>query len=119
MVIVRKKNIQVSFNPSMLEGIIQNNSFRFRSFEKDMWNGIGPVFTHIHTYFIAELISNEAQDRVFTGVLYLGAFVIFNFVIGWSWITEQLKRRKRYHQLCQQRVERSQSNTNSIEIART
>jgi len=75
--------------------------------------------TVIHTYFIAELIANERQDRIFTGVLYLGTFVVFNFVIGWSWIKEQLKRRKRYYQLCQQRAERRQSDAASIEIVRT
>lgn len=75
--------------------------------------------TVIHTYFIAELISNEAQDRILTGMLYLSAFIIFNFVIGWSWIKEQRRRRKRYYQLCQQRAERRQSDADSIEILRT
>lgn len=72
--------------------------------------------TVIHTYFIAELIDNEGQNRALTGALYLGAFVVFNFIIGWSWMMEQLKRRKRYHQLCQQRAERRQNDTDSIEI---
>lgn len=75
--------------------------------------------TVIHTYFIAELITNEGQDRIQTGVLYLGAFVIFNLVIGWPWITEQLKRRRRYHQLCQQRAMRRHSDAHSLEIVRT
>lgn len=74
--------------------------------------------TVIHTYFIAELIDNEGQGRILTGVLYLGMFVVFNFVIGWSWIREQLKRRKRYHRLCQQRAGRRQSDADSIEIVR-
>ena len=72
--------------------------------------------TVIHTYFIAELITNESQNRLLTGALYLGAFVVFNLVIGWSWITEQLKRRKRYHQLCHQRAIHRQSDVPSREI---
>ena len=72
--------------------------------------------TVIHTYFIAELITNEGQDRLLTGALYLGAFVVFNLVIGWSWITEQLKRRKRYHQLCHQRALHRQSDAPSREM---
>lgn len=75
--------------------------------------------TVIHTYFIAELMSNEDQDRILTGVLYLGAFVIFNLVIGGPWIRAQLKRRKRYHQLCQQRAMRRQSDAHLLEIAQT
>ena len=75
--------------------------------------------TVIHTYFIAELITDNGQNRILIGVLYLITFVVFNFVIGWSWITEQRRRRKRYHQLCQQRAERRQSHSESIEIVRT
>jgi len=75
--------------------------------------------TVIHTYFIAELMTNEAKDRILTAVLYLGAFVIFNLVIGGPWIREQLKRRKRYQQLCHQRAMRRQSHAHLLEIVQT
>ena len=72
--------------------------------------------TIIHTYFIAELIATQGQDQLVTGVIYLGAFIIFNIVIGWSWITVQLQRRKRYRQLCDQRAIRKQRNAQSINV---
>jgi len=62
--------------------------------------------TLIHTYFIAELIVKQGRQQIIAGVLYLGVFVAFNIIIGWPWIMKQLRRRKRYRQLCQQRAAR-------------
>lgn len=76
--------------------------------------------TVIHTYFIAELFATQGNDRIITGAIYLGVFVVFNLVIGWPWIAGQLRRRKRYHHLCQQRAKRQQNDgADPLEIVRT
>ena len=75
--------------------------------------------TVIHTYFIAELFATQGNDRIMTGAVYLSLFVGFNLVIGWPWIAGQIRRRKRYHHLCQQRAKRQQNGVDPLEIART
>jgi uncharacterized membrane protein YdjX (TVP38/TMEM64 family) len=75
--------------------------------------------TVIHTYFIAELFATNGQDRAMMGVLYLSTFVVFNLLIGWPWITEQVRRRKRYQLLCQQRAVRRKEDAEPLKIVQT
>lgn len=67
--------------------------------------------TLLHTVFISELIVPQvAESRWLVGVYYLGIFVAFNLMIGGPWLLSQFRRRKRYHYLREQIVQRKTTN---------
>lgn len=63
--------------------------------------------TVIHTYFGPKLILEG--DRGITGILYVSSFVAFNVLVSWPSIREQLRRRRRYRELLEERARRQEA----------
>lgn len=62
--------------------------------------------TCIHTYFIAEAMTSHGRERALTLVLYGGAFLLFNVLLGLLWLRERAQRRRRHRQLVARRAAR-------------
>jgi len=67
--------------------------------------GIVPS-TVLHTIFISGIMFAHGAQRLWYGVGYAAAFVLFNLVIGVPWLRGQRKRRHRYRELVATRAER-------------
>jgi len=84
--------------------------------------GVRPVFflvasavglipsTFLHTYFMAQALTTQGNERAYTLALYLGVFVLFNLLLSGLWLRERVQRRKRYRELVATRTERQERN---------